>query len=106
MKISKLKGSNKKTGVCNLAFDGDLDIYAAEETLNTVLPFFDEYKIFSVDLSKVVEIDSSGIQIILQFHRQSLAAGGRLTITSWSPNVQELATLYQLIDRFDTSAVA
>ena len=106
MEISKLKGSNKKTGVCKLRFQGDMDIYAAEETLTALLPYFDDFKTFNLELDQVGEIDSSGIQLLLQCHRHSQKFDGQLTILSWSENVQELASLYQLSERFDISQVA
>jgi len=106
MDISKLRGSNKKTGLCKLRFEGDMDIYAAEETLTMLLPYFDEFKTFSLDLEKVGEIDSSGIQLLLQCHRHSQKNDGQLAVLSWGENVKELITLYNLAERFDTSLVA
>lgn len=106
MKISKLKGSNKRTGVCKLSFQGDMDIYAAEETLSVLLPYFDDFNTFSVELDQVGEIDSSGIQLLLQCHRHSQKNEGQLSILSWSESVKELIDLYQLGGRFDTSRAA
>lgn len=100
MDVSKLKGSNKKTGVCKLRFQGDMDIYAAEETLAALLPYFDDFKTFSVELDQVGEIDSSGIQLLLQCHRQSQKSDGQLSILSWSENVRELMEIFQLTERF------
>lgn len=106
MIISKLKGSNKRSGMCKLRFEGDMDIYAAEETLAALLPYFDDFKTFSIELDKVGEIDSSGIQLLLQCHRHSEQSGGQLSITSCSDNVRELLDLYQLGGRFDLSVAA
>lgn len=105
MKISKLKGSNKRAGICKLRFEGDMDIYAAEETLAALLPYFDDFKTFSVELDTVGEIDSSGIQLLLQCHRHSLQSDEKLLICSCSASVLELLDLYQLSERFDMSAV-
>jgi len=106
MEISKLKGSNKKTGICKLRFQGDMDIYAAEETHTVLLPYFEDFKTFSVELDQVGEIDSSGIQLLLQCHRHSQKSDGQLSILSWSENVQELVGLFQLTERFDVSQMA
>ena len=106
MEISKLKGSNKKTGVCKLRFQGDLDIYAAEETLAALMPYFDDFKTFSVELDQVGEIDSSGMQLLLQCHRHSQKSGGQLSILSLSENVSELIGLFQLTERFALPDVA
>lgn len=106
MEISKLKGSNKKTGVCKLRFQGDLDIYAAEETLAALMPYFDDFKTFSVELDQVGEIDSSGMQLLLQCHRHSQKSDGQLSILSLSENVSELIGLFQLTERFALPDVA
>lgn len=106
MEIRKLRGSNKKTGVCKLRFQGDMDIYAAEENLSALLPYFHDFSTFSVELDQVAEIDSSGIQLLLLCHRHSIKNEGQLSILSWSESVKELLTLYQLDGRFDTSLVA
>lgn len=106
MEVIKLKGSVKKTGICKLRFQGDLDIYAAEETLTALLPYFDGFKTFFVELDGVSEIDSSGIQILLLCHRHAQKNDGALVVLSVSESVQELINLYQLGDRFDTTGLA
>lgn len=106
MKVSKLKGSDKRTGLCRLSVTGEMTIYAAEEMLQIFAPYWQEYKQFALDLSEVSEIDTAGIQLLLQFQRKAKQAEQSLQIFSCSQAVQDLLNLYRLSERFDVQAVS
>ncbi len=100
MDISKQKGSNLKTGLCKLKFRGELSIYDAEAAMGELLPYFDDYKNFELDLSDISEFDSAGVQILLLGKKEASLANKPLVITKMSASVEELLELYRLRSLF------
>ena len=101
MKVSKLKGSNKRTGLCRLSINGEMTIYAAAEMLQVFFPYWQDYRKFELDLAEVSEIDTAGLQLLLQFQRKAKQAELNVQILSCSQAVQDLIVLYRLAERFD-----
>ena len=71
IEIKKLKGSNKRSGRCLLKINGDLNIYNASESRESLIDFIQNFKEFEVDMSGVNEIDTSGVQLLLLLNKKA-----------------------------------
>ncbi len=98
MNITKLKGSNKRSGRCLLKIDGDLTIYNAAESHESLLAFVDDFKGFEVDMTSVNEIDTAGIQLLLQLKRKAAQEEQSIQLSGCNEQVCDLLDLYQLQD--------
>ncbi len=101
MKISKLKGSNKRSGLCRLRFEGDMTIYHAQEMLQAITPHTEDCKQFELDLSGVEDIDSAGIQLLIMLDVKSREKNGETVIAEPSGSVYDVLNLYRLVQRFN-----
>ncbi len=100
MEISKLKGSNKRTGLCRLAIQGDMSIYQAAELMQMLAVYLNEYKDFELDLSAVSEMDTSGIQCLLVIYRRARQSGNTLRLIAMSSIVEHVLSIYRITDKF------
>ena len=60
---------------CEIALRGDMTIYTAMQCKEEMLAPLQQYKHISVDMDGVYEIDTSGLQIIALFLKESLEHG-------------------------------
>jgi anti-sigma B factor antagonist len=98
MKITKLKGSNKRNGRCLLQIEGDMTIYNAAELGENMLEFIEGFKEFEVDMSTVNEIDTAGIQLLLQLKKKAQAEERTIQLLGCNEEMRDLFDLYQLQD--------
>lgn len=98
MKITKLKGSNKRSGRCLLQLQGDMTIYNAAEFRKKLLEFVEDFKEFEVDMSAVNEIDTAGIQLLLQLKKKAQAEQRTIRLLGCNEEISDLFDLYQLQD--------
>jgi anti-sigma B factor antagonist len=98
MNITKLKGSNKRSGRCLLKVDGDLNIYNAAEIKAGLMEYIEDYKEFEIDMSTVNEIDTAGIQLLLQFKKKAAQEERSMQLSDCNEQVCDLLDLYQLQD--------
>lgn len=98
MNITKLKGTNKRNGRCSLQLEGDMTIYKAAENKEQLLEYINDYKEFEFDMSAINEIDSSGIQLLLQFKKKALEEERTIQLSGCNEEACELFDLYQLQD--------
>jgi len=103
MAFSKLKGSTKKQGVCKLAADADMTIYAAANNHRELVKHYNNFKRFEIDLSAVEEIDSSGIQLLLALKYSAEKDGKHLTLSAASNPVVEVMDVLNIKDQFNWS---
>ena len=101
MKISRLKGSNKQSGLCRLSVKGDMTIYTAEQMMQVCIPYLEQYKEFELDLSSVTDIDSAGVQILLMFHRKSRHTEHKTHLLTPSEDVTQVINTYNLNQSFN-----
>ncbi len=106
MKISKLKGSNKRSGLCRLGVAGDMTIYSAEEMLTTCTPYLGDYEEFEINLSEVSDIDSAGIQLLFLFERKSRQSKKHTRLIDPSESVNEVLKLFRLGERFNAQPLS
>lgn len=101
MTIKKCKGTNRKNGICRLAVEEGMTIYTAMNDRADLVSYVDEYQELYIDLSKVDEIDSAGVQILLALKRNVDINNKRLILTENSEQVTEVLKIFNVTDRFD-----
>ena len=75
---------------------GEMTIYNAAVIKDQLTPFFSAQQDIEINLSKVTDIDSAGVQLLLLTKRELLAAGRNLRLTAHSRVIVELFELYNL----------
>ena len=106
MKVSKLKGSSKSTGLCRLRVEGEITIYKAAEVMEKLVPYWRDYKEFELDLSGISDIDTAGVQLLLMFDRKSGASGKKARLAGESEPVSEALGIYRLAGRFEAQMLS
>ena len=79
-----------------LAIDRDMTIYHAEALKGELLGRLEQDSAIELDLSRIAEIDTSGIQLLMLAKNESMRRQKKLRIVAHSPAVQELIDLYNL----------
>jgi anti-anti-sigma factor len=77
----------------SLAVEGELSIYRASELKAALLDAVASGDALELDLSKVTEMDSAGLQLVLLAAREAKAAGKCFGIAARSPQVDEVLQL-------------
>ena len=106
MALRKLRGSNKSKGLCKLAIEEDMTIYAVKAIKNDLSEELDSYNRFELDLSKVEEIDSAGIQLLLALQGELVRKNKQFTLTEVNGTVTKLFETYNLGDHFAPGAAS
>lgn len=79
-----------------LSLEGDLTIYRAVELRNALVEALGRASAIDVDLSKVTEVDSAGVQLLMLVAQTAQARGIDLRFVELSPAVVEVIELLQL----------
>jgi len=95
LQISRLKGSNRRSGKCVLSIVGELTIYTAAEAKQELLECLTEYSDFHLRLDEVEEIDSAGFQVLALFTREARGQGKRVVGDACSAAVEDILALYR-----------
>jgi anti-anti-sigma factor len=81
-----------------LAIAGELSIFVAADLRQQLLDAFDTGAEVEVDLSRVSEVDSAGVQLLLAAQRESLARNKPLRFVGHSAVVVDLLELLNLAE--------
>jgi len=106
MAIKKERGSNRTRGICKLAIDIDMTIYAIDELKKGFSEEIDSYDRFELNLGKVEDIDSSGIQLLLVLRKELVRKKKKLKLTVLSGVVTKLIEKYGISDRINIKDTA
>lgn len=87
-------------GVCHARADGELTIYSASADLACLQACLRDAAELEIDLSDVAEIDSAGVQLLIQAKREGARAGKPVRLVGHSPAVMEIIDLFQLAPQF------
>lgn len=101
MSFTKQKGSNKRSGICQLAANNDMTIYSAAMNHESLGEFFSDFKTFYVDLSQVEEMDTSGVQILLSLSCTAKQQDKAVYMHSPSNAVNEVFSTLNVTDLFE-----
>lgn len=83
-----------------VAIEGDFTIFAAQGLKEELLAALDSAERIDVDLSRVSEIDSAGIQLMVAAKKEAAARQKPLAFTGHSPAVLEALDLCDLSSHF------
>ncbi|MDO8699342.1 MAG: STAS domain-containing protein [Rhodoferax sp.] len=86
----------KKGGLCRIALNGEMTIYAALALKDELLAPLAQCETAELDLSGVSEIDSAGLQLLIMAKAEAKAHGKTLVITGHSTVVLDILDLCDL----------
>lgn len=78
----------------------DMTIYHAEALKETLLQGLSQHEVFELDLSRVAEIDSAGLQLLMLTKRESQLQGHVFRIVAHSPAVHDLIDFFNVAGYF------
>jgi anti-anti-sigma factor len=94
--VTRAKSGKPKPEPARLSLDGELTIYRAAELKQTLLEPLARCGELEVDLSKVTELDSAGIQVMLLAQRTAATKGVELRYVAHSAPVAQVLRLLGL----------
>lgn len=83
-------------GAMRMVMEPDMTIYNAVDLKHKLIDGLLQAPVLEVDLSRVSEIDTAGIQLLMMIKRASQNQGKTLTIVAHSPAVREAIDFYNL----------
>ncbi len=89
-----------------LAVSGEMTIYHAAELKAPLLAAFDGGGDTVLELSRVGEADSAGLQLLLLMRAEAARRGRRLLLAGVSPAVQEILATAGMSADFETTGAA
>lgn len=89
---------------CRVYLDGEITIYQASALKDKLVEVLDDRRELVVDVDKVCEIDTAGVQLLLMVKRQRERLGLGLTLVPHSDAVLEVFDLLGLAGYFDSPA--
>ncbi|MCB1142043.1 MAG: STAS domain-containing protein [Leptospiraceae bacterium] len=91
--------------ICNLKVNGRLNIYNIKEFKDIVSPIIERVPALIVDVSEVIEFDSSFIQLFISIKNYAYSLGHIFKITSHSKPILDLLDMYGLVGFFADKVV-
>lgn len=88
--------TQRASSPCHFAIEGEMTIYNALQLKDVLLTTMDQCTGLDLDLASVIEIDSSGLQLLVMLKNAARAQGKSLVISSHSPAVLEVLDLCNL----------
>jgi anti-sigma B factor antagonist len=85
-----------RNGVCLAHVDGDMTIYTALVCRALLLQHLQSCAALDIDLSRVSEIDSAGLQLLIQARRHGASLGKPVRLLNCSAAVLEMRNLFRL----------
>lgn len=80
--------------------DGEMNIYNAISIKEELFPFFSQPENIEINLSRVRDIDSAGVQLLILAKREISKSGRELRLTNHSRVALEMFELYNLAAYF------
>lgn len=99
------ENKSKNSGHCRYAIEGDMTIYRATELKEALMDRIAQYQEVDVDLSKVAEIDSAGLQLMVLAKLEASTHSKVLRFDGHSPAVMEILDLSDLAGFFGDPVV-
>jgi anti-sigma B factor antagonist len=89
-----------------LSIEGEMTIYRAAELKQALLAPLEGQALLEVDLSKVTELDTAGVQLLLLAKQTAQAGNNELRLRHPSPAVLEVFELLNLAAYFGAASVS
>jgi anti-sigma B factor antagonist len=99
----KIKESN--SGYCTVLADGFMNIYVAARQKSQLLDALQRHQHIRVDLSKVEEMDTAGLQLLLLLKHTASQTGKDVSLIAHSPASLEVINRYKLTGYFGDSVI-
>lgn len=96
---------NNQGGHCRYAIEGEMTIYRAIELKQELMDKIAQHSEIEVDLSRVAEIDSAGLQLMVLAKLEAAARSKVLRFDGHSPAVMEILDLSDLAGFFGDPVV-
>ena len=90
-----------RNGKCKIRVEGDMTIYTTADLMPKILKNLDKNRELVVDLSRVSEIDTSGVQLIEFIKREARRAGKEFSVVAHNRAVLDVLHLYHLNEQLD-----
>ncbi|OGQ51854.1 MAG: hypothetical protein A3J24_03855 [Deltaproteobacteria bacterium RIFCSPLOWO2_02_FULL_53_8] len=90
----------KDGGVIRLKVTGEFNIYSAADIKARLMELLSECHKMELDLEGVIEIDTSGVQLLLLAKREADMLGKDFRLSACGDSVGSAMTLYNLKDFF------
>ncbi|ADE11822.1 STAS domain-containing protein [Sideroxydans lithotrophicus] len=87
---------NSSSGKAGFAIEGELTIYRAAELKDVIYPHINHADVIEIDLSRVSEIDSAGLQLLVSAKLEAMIRDKQLHLVGHSKPVQEMLDLCDL----------
>jgi len=92
--------SKNKKGIHRLKLEGELTIYNAAEMKTSIFAELQKNKELEIDLGKVNEIDSAGLQLLLLAKREATNHNKSMRLINHSEAALEIFNLYHVAEHF------
>lgn len=91
----------RKKNLCRAHIEGEMTIYKAAALKEQLMPLLLDERPLEINLAKVSEIDSAGIQLMMLAKKQRAVNRGCLTLTNHSTAVLDVFELMNLAGYFN-----
>jgi anti-sigma B factor antagonist len=95
----------KQPAACQFEIDGEMTIYTAADTKARLMPLLAQCPLLEIDLSKVSEMDSAGLQLLILAKRECAQRNGDLRLIGHSPAVLEVLDMCNMMPYFGDPVV-
>lgn len=85
---------------CQFIIDGQMNIYAAGDLRKQFIKCIETYRVLEFDLSGVSDLDTSGLQLLIQVKRECNESGKEVRLIAHSPVVVEVFESFGMTDFF------
>jgi anti-sigma B factor antagonist len=92
-----------REGISLVDVDGTIDGASAPVVQERVLPLLTAGSKVVLDMQGVDFMSSAGLRLMLQFFRQTTAAGGKLVLLGLSEDIRDTMSLTGFLDFFTTA---
>ena len=95
----------KQRHKCIASIEGEMTIYNAQELKEKLLPTLADKRPLEINLAKVSEMDTAGVQLLMLAKKERAANEHKLTLTEHSPAVVDVFELMDLVSYFNDPVV-
>ena len=92
--------SKSKKGIHRLKLEGEMTIYNAAKMKISILTALQKNKEVEIDLAKINEVDSAGLQLLLLAKREAGNHNKPLRLINHSDATLEIFNLYHMAEHF------
>ena len=95
----------KQRNKCIASVEGEMTIYTSAELKEKLVPALADKRPLEINLARVTEIDSAGVQLLMLAKKECLASEHKMTLTEHSSAVVEVFELMDLVSYFNDPVV-